>query len=85
MICTVCKEDKVPKLFRVKKQGAAIRRVAQCRACEKERFNASRRERRLGESNGMIFHDRENWHLPKKPWPWPPGTKVFEDVNLRRL
>lgn len=84
MICTACNEKKHPVAFRMRRRKGAIYRVKQCYDCERERSNDAKRKRLgLANPNGYLA-DTDLWHLPKQPWPWPPGTKVFEDIKLRR-
>lgn len=96
--CTKCGEEKDIEQFGVSAGGRRpdgtqrpAKRRAACRPCvrardrEKKRSRASvqiaaRRPQRTLSSPQTV---EQEFRL-LKPWPWPPGAKVFEDVTFDR-
>ncbi len=58
---------------RTKPRKSFVYRVPTCRACEV----AVVRQYQTGAKETRGKPDREDWHKQRKPWPWPPGTPVF--------
>ena len=79
MICRRCHADKPDQCFREKKRSDGQYRIFHtCRECENASGRVRHKKRPSRAKRNLIGILR-----PKESWPWPPGTKVFEDVILK--
>lgn len=93
MECTKCGLDWPDFEFRLKKYNGKFVRSTVCRECERMncriyhaaiRRDARRLKRQDAAAVNPGSHDRHDWWHQRRPWPWPPGMKVFEDIKLKR-
>lgn len=95
--CTQCREEKPLDQFAMSVAGRRPngdrrppKRRATCRECKR----AHDREKKQSRLSVKFAADRaedvssaqsvEQEFRQLRPWPWPPGVKVFEDVPERR-
>jgi hypothetical protein len=81
--CARCGETQPIAEFRLirKTPGGPRLPRCMCRTCE----NLAQNERNARKAAGMTQTEIEVDEFKQlQPWPWPPGVKVFEDMNVRR-
>ena len=73
MICKHCRHDLPADAF-----TASGAKRAQCRVCKAGENGSNYRAREPKRERQRAQHDRDDWARLRKPWPWAPGTPVFQ-------